>query len=133
MSRDFLDISAATSVGVTGKDAAGKGKPADSSAPGRLDPDPATLLDIQPDNVFGSPGAKSALPARKDHSPARISFLRAPERPDSDRNAALEERRDPTRQPDRDDGSKLPGREEPRRYAAAFQPIETASRPNEPR
>ena len=73
MSRDFLDISAATSVGVTGKDAAGKGKPADSSAPGRPDPDPASL-DTPSDNVSRSPDSDPALPARKPRPPAQMPF-----------------------------------------------------------
>ena len=107
----MFDIHAANAVGVTETGAAGRGKPTRSSTPGPSDPDLKSLL-TKPTRL---PDPDSTLPARKDHPPAQISFLRAPERPDFDRYAALEERRDPTRQPDCDDGSRLRGRDEPRR------------------
>jgi hypothetical protein len=110
--RDMEGISAATTPSAAAKDAGGTGEPTGSNAPGPPDPDPASLLDIQPDNVFGSPNANSALPARKTHPPAQIFFLRSaePTEPldpeiEAAREAARAERRNPTRQPDRSDGS----------------------------
>ena len=120
-------IYAARSAREIGADGEGKAGGSNAQKP---PPGPESLLDMQSDNgnfqssagpeslltePARSPVPDSTLPARKPHPPAQISFPRSAERPDFDRNAALEERRDPTRQPDCDDGSRLRGRDEPRR------------------
>src|SRR5690349_4871795 len=106
-------IHAAAAVGVTGKDADGTGK-AGSSAEGLPSLGPESL-DTPSDSVSRSPDPKTALRPRKPGRPAQNPFLRpteAAKQPDPQSEAARAERRDPTRQRDRDDGSKLRGREE---------------------
>jgi len=111
---DMLGIHAATAVGATEIGPDGTGNTSGSNA---KEPLARERLNTEPDNGnFRSSSSKGILPERKPEQSSQFRILRpaeATERDDFDRKAVLAERRN---QPDqRDDGSELPERKDPRR------------------